>query len=115
MKKELLLSITKKDFVIDFFSGKGAGGQYRNKHQNCVRLHHKDSNTIVTGQSYRNRRSNLKEALHNLVNNPRFKLWHTRKINEMVFEKTIEEAVNEAMKPENLLIEGREDGVWKSL
>jgi protein subunit release factor A len=43
MKKELLFSVTKKDFNVDYFSGKGAGGQYRNKHQNCVRLKHIES------------------------------------------------------------------------
>ena len=34
-QKELLFSVTKKDFSITWFSGTGAGGQYRNKHQNC--------------------------------------------------------------------------------
>lgn len=27
------LHLTKKDFKIDWFSGQGAGGQHRNKHQ----------------------------------------------------------------------------------
>ena len=38
MTKELLFHAERKDFRIDYFSGTGAGGQYRNKHQNCVRL-----------------------------------------------------------------------------
>ena len=74
--KELLFSITRKDLKIDYFSGTGAGGQHRNKHQNCVRLRHSVSGAIVTGQSHRERRSNIKEALNNLVSSPKFKIWH---------------------------------------
>ena len=42
--KKLLFSITKKDFKIDYFSGTGAGGQHRNRHKNCIRLTHIESN-----------------------------------------------------------------------
>jgi len=34
---------TKKDFKIDWYSGSGAGGQHRNKHQNCCRIIHIES------------------------------------------------------------------------
>lgn len=112
--KELLFSITKKDFIIDYFSGSGAGGQHRNKHQNCVRLFHPDSGARVTGQSHRSRQQNLKEALHNLIKNGKFKIWHIRKIHEVITGKTIEQKVEEDMRPENLLIEHKEDGKWVS-
>ena len=48
-KEKPLLTLTKKHFEITFFSGKGAGGQHRNKHQNCVRIHHVESGVTVTG------------------------------------------------------------------
>lgn len=110
--KELLFSVTKKDFKIDYFSGTGGGGQHRNKHQNCVRLHHQDSKVLVTGQSNKERKANLREALNNLVNNPKFLMWHTRKVHEIVTGKTIEKIVEDQMDDKNILIEYKVDKKW---
>ena len=106
MAKELLFSITKKDLEITFFSGKGAGGQHRNKHQNCVRIIHKDSGVWVTGTEQRSRQQNIKTAFQRLVNHPNFKVWLKIKASSDSFEnKQIEQKVNDWMKPENLKIE----------
>ncbi len=111
--KELLFSITKKDFSINYYSGTGAGGQHRNKHQNCVRLKHMDSGATVTGQSSRSRQQNLREALNNLVSHVRFKLWHTRKVNEILTGKTVAETVDELMCEENIKVEiANDEGRW---
>jgi protein subunit release factor A len=56
--REHLFTLTKKDFKIDYFSGTGAGGQYRNRHKNCVRLTHLASGITVTGQSHRKQKAN---------------------------------------------------------
>lgn len=61
------LNLTKKDFRIDWFSGTGGGGQYRNKHQNCCRITHIESGLVATGQSNRERPANQKEAFTRLV------------------------------------------------
>ncbi len=111
--RELLFSITKKDFKVDYFSGTGAGGQHRNKHQNCVRLKHLESGAMSTGQSSRSRQQNMREALSSLVANVKFKLWHTRKVNEILTGKTIEDTVNELMHDENIKVETvNNDGKW---
>ena len=110
--RELLFSITKKDFELNYFSGTGAGGQHRNKHQNCVRLRHTESGVTSVGQSHRERLSNLREALQNLVKNPRFKVWHTGAINAALGGKDIEAQVDEMMREKNLKIEVQEDGKW---
>lgn len=61
------LHLTKGDFRVDWFSGKGAGGQHRNKHQNCCRITHIASGLVATGQSSRSRPDNQKGAFHSLV------------------------------------------------
>ena len=103
--KDLLFSIKRKELGITLFSGQGAGGQYRNRHKNCVRLNHKDSGTMVTGQSYRDKQSNIKQALDNLVKSAKFKIWHARRIKEVIDGKTLEEKVEEMMGFNNLKIE----------
>ena len=97
--KELLFSVTKDDLDIDWFSGTGCGGQYRNKHQNCCRIRHKDSGAIATGQSQRDRVSNLKEAMENLTKSPKFKAWVKVRVGEVTGEKAdIEAKVDRAMR-----------------
>ena len=66
MRKTLIKSWTKKDFKIDWFSGTGAGGQHRNKHQNCVRVTHIESGLMTIGQNSRSRTQNFKEAFNEL-------------------------------------------------
>lgn len=115
LRKELLFSVTKKDFEIDWFSGTGCGGQYRNKHQNCCRIRHKDSGAIATGQSQRDRISNLREAMENLIRIPAFQSWVRQKTCEITGEQAeIEDKVERAMK--NLKFEIKdEDGKWKEV
>ncbi|MFP7756459.1 peptide chain release factor-like protein [Thermodesulfobacteriota bacterium B35] len=111
---QLLFSLTKKDLQVEYFSGTGPGGQYRNRHRNCVRLYHPDSGARVTGQSHRNRQANLKEAFQNLLHKPAFKVWFNRKVIDALSGQSLEQRVREAMSPENLKIERwGKSGRWK--
>jgi protein subunit release factor B len=56
-----------KDLRYDWFSGTGAGGQHRNKHQNCLRLKHIPTGIQVMGQNHRDRPSNERDALEKLT------------------------------------------------
>lgn len=105
-KRELILSITKRDFNIHYFSGKGAGGQHRNKHQNCVRMSHVDSGAISTGQSSKSRQANLREAFKSITSSKRFKSWMRLEVAERILNgSSIKEKVRKMMAPENLKIE----------
>lgn len=110
--RELLFSVTKKDLEINYFSGTGPGGQNRNKVQNCVRMHHPESGARATGQSSRDRQENLREAFKSLVNSIEFKVWHSKKTQEILSGKTIEQKVQESMVDSNLKIECRVDNKW---
>jgi peptide chain release factor 1 len=49
-----------RDFKVEWYSGTGAGGQHRNKHQNSCRITH-TSGIVVTAQC-RSRENSLNEA-----------------------------------------------------
>ena len=116
MARELLFSVTKKDLNIEYFSGSGAGGQHRNKHQNCVRMYHEKSGARSTGQSSKERKNNLKEAFNNLVKSQKFKIWLNQKTYETVNKINIEKEVEDAISSKNLLVEGKdENNKWKEI
>lgn len=61
------LHLTKKDFHIEWFSGTGAGGQHRNKHQNCCRITHIATGLRANGQNARDRQTNQRTAFEQLA------------------------------------------------
>lgn len=61
------LHLTKKDFKIEWFSGTGAGGQHRNKHQNCCRIIHIETGLKAQGTESRERVANQKKAFNKLA------------------------------------------------
>ena len=65
MNKEIHL--TKKDFIVDYFSGTGAGGQHRNKHMNCCRITHKDTGLSASSQEHKSQLQNKKTAFRKLA------------------------------------------------
>ena len=65
--KTPIFSATKKDFRVDWFSGQGAGGQKRNKTQNCCRITHIPSGLMDVGQEHRTRPPNQRDAFERLA------------------------------------------------
>lgn len=61
------IHLTRKDFRLTWFSGTGAGGQYRNKHQNCCRIEHIETGITATGQTERGRVANQSAAFKELA------------------------------------------------
>lgn len=116
MKKELLFTITKKDFDIQTFRSGGPGGQHQNKVNSGVRIVHRASGAIGESRTDKSQHRNRRLALQRLTKSGKFKIWMTRMVNEISTGKTIEERVEEMMDSVNLKIEGRDKmGRWEIL
>ena len=105
-----LLTLTKKDFIVTYYSGSGAGGQHRNKHQNCCHIRHDESGVTGLGADSKSRIQNKKTAFKRLTDNPKFKSWLKIK---SIHEEEIQALVKEAMRPDNLKVETFKDGKWE--
>lgn len=61
LNQKVDFTVKDSDLKIEWYSGTGAGGQHRNKHQNSCRITHLPTGTIVTSQC-RSRQNSLEEA-----------------------------------------------------
>lgn len=78
---------TKKDFTLDWYSGTGAGGQHRNKHQNCLRLTFRPGNITVSAAG-RDRQTNLQAAWKAIK--PKIEAWIRAQIGEQEYPRVTE-------------------------
>jgi peptide chain release factor 1 len=107
-KKELLFSLTKKDFVVEYYNGTGNGGQNRNKVATACRIRHPASDTTSTCQEERNQKVNRERAFERLLKKPKFKKWlQIETARRMDTLKNIEERVEQEMK--NIKMEVRDE------
>lgn len=109
MAKELLFSITKKDFEIQTFRSGGKGGQHQNKTESGVRIIHKASGAVGEARDNRSQYINKKAAFNRLVSTKLFKNWMKVEIAKRSGELTIEDRINkwveEQMDPKYIKVE----------
>ena len=67
MKRELIVSYTKKDFKIDTFCTGGPGGQNQNRNKNGVRITHIPTWLSAESRVYKSQGQNKKAAFHKLA------------------------------------------------
>lgn len=60
------MNISDSDLKVEWYSGTGAGGQHRNKHQNSCRITHIPTGVIVTAQC-RSRQNSYDQARTEIV------------------------------------------------
>jgi len=105
-KKELLFSITRKDFRVDTFRSGGKGGQKQNKTDSGVRITHFDSGAVGESREERSQFQNKKKAFRKLIESTRFKTWHRMRVAEcLIGLQNIDKAVDEMMDMKNIKVE----------
>lgn len=113
MSRELLFSVTKKDFEIQTFRSGGKGGQNQNKRDTGVRIIHHDSGARGESRQHRTQLQNKKSAFRHLVQSPKFKSW--LRVQTAFIVDDLKRRVDAEMELHNLLIEVRRDGKWVKL
>jgi peptide chain release factor 1 len=61
----VFLRRSKTDFILEWYSGSGCGGQHRNKHMTSVKIKHRPTGIMRTAQT-RSRENSLAEAMRAL-------------------------------------------------
>jgi len=116
MGKELLFSVTKKDFRIDTFRAGGKGGQKQNKTSSGVRITHIESGAVGESREERSQHLNKEIAFKRCVESEPFKKWHKRKTAELLMDKQmIEKRVNQSMSSKYIKEEVRVDDEWEEV
>lgn len=111
--RELIHSVTKDDFQIEFTRGSGKGGQNRNKVETAVRMRHFESGAEAYCCDERSQLQNKKKAFERLVNSEKFKKWHRIKIAEVCgrvptreeLERQVDEEIERGIKNGTIKIE----------
>jgi len=111
-KRELILSVTKKDLKIQTFRSGGKGGQHQNTTDSGVRIIHPESGAVGESREHREQGRNKKKAFQRMAAHPKFKLWMNGKVMEFESGKKLEQRVEEAMDPKNIRVETKENGKW---
>ena len=103
MSRQRILHITKDDFTFQTFRAGGKGGQNQNKRDSGVRVIHPPSGARGECREQRTQLQNKKTAWLRCVESQEFQRWlrieHAKRVGE------IDAAVEEAMRPENLVVE----------
>ena len=105
MSRELLFSVTPEDCERQTFRSGGNGGQNQNKRETGVRWVHRPSGAVGECREERSQHQNSLKAWRRMAESPKMKSWI--RLQAAFGGKTPEQAAEQAMRPENLLIQGR--------
>jgi peptide chain release factor 1 len=95
VSKELIFSLTKKDFTVEFFKASGKGGQNRNKRDTAVRITHPASGAIGYSADEREQHRNKRKALERLVASEKFVAWNRIRANEVLGKRKTDEQIKQ--------------------
>lgn len=110
-EKQILFSLTKKDFIVEYFNPGKNGGQNANKIASACRIHHPASGAIGECKEERTQKPNRERAFKRLTESVRFQKWlkleTARQMGKLDdIEHKVEKALAEAR------VEIRENDKW---
>ncbi len=106
MARELLFSLTRKDFVLQTFRSGGKGGQNQNKVETGVRIIHPASGAVGECREERSQLQNRRKAFRRLAESQRFRAWHRIMCARVRSgHDDVEARVDRMMQPKHLKIE----------
>lgn len=113
MNRELLFSVTAKDFEWTYTRGSGAGGQHRNKTDSAVHVFHPESGARSYSCAGRSQHANRRDAFKKIIETKEFKTWQKLEIARRLGDSiSIEEKVNKLMNHNNIKVEVRRNNRW---
>lgn len=113
--KQKLFSVTIKDCKVDTFRSGGKGGQNQNKVESGVRVRHEPSGAVAESRNSRDQLQNKRSAFKKMAESKEFQLWAKIQAAKCMGKETIEERVERAMQPCNLLVEAYEQDKWVAI
>jgi protein subunit release factor B len=111
-QKKLLFRVTRNDVRWDYYKGTGAGGQNKNKTENCVRCTHEPSGAVGKSEEGRSKDLNKRKAFERMANSKEFQAWCKKEAMRRSGELAIIEAKVDAEMTKNTVVEVFEDGKW---
>ncbi len=98
-----MLTITIKDCEVQTFRAGGKGGQNQNKRDTGVRVVHPPSGARGESREERSQLQNKRAAFVRMAESEKFQAWV--RLRHAQIAGSVERAVEDAMRPENLLVE----------
>lgn len=114
-EKRLLFSVRIEDCKVQTFTVQGPGGGGKDTSNTGVRVQHPPSGAAGVGTRHRSQHKNKLEAFKRMREDLKFRAWHKKVTAELMTGKTVEEAVNDAMTPDNLKVEVRTPKGWEDI
>lgn len=108
----LLFSVTLADCEVQTFRSGGKGGQNQNKVNSGVRIIHRASGARGEARDSRDQLHNKRAAFRRMAESPEFKKWHRLETARRLGRPSIEEIVEQEMRPENIYCEVRTEEGW---
>jgi protein subunit release factor B len=107
--RELLFTVTAKDFDETHIRGSGPGGQNRNKTSTGVRLHHRASGASAEATDDKSQHRNRIEAFRRIRETPEFKRWFREMVRATQGQESTAHRVERLMQPENITTQVLDD------